>query len=121
MTWVLTTVLCIILVEFVVRLPLPTIISDMLTTTRKALHTLGAKSVSDHWKEKVMLSYAGSLFTSTMKLAGFLVSIGVIIILLILIFDYFGIWIGNFIASGTGIVFSVVVATAYYKIRKVFV
>ena len=69
MTWILTTVLCVILVEIVFRIPLPAVISEMRIVSRKALHTLGAKSVSDHWKEKVMLSYAGSLFTSTMKLA----------------------------------------------------
>jgi len=121
MTWVLTTVLCIILIEFVVRLPLPAVISEITTVARKALHILGAKSVSDHWKEKVMLAYAGSLFTSTMKLAGLLMAIIAIALLLIFIFDYSGVWIGDFIVSWTGMLFSLLAATAYYTIRKFFV
>ena len=67
-----------------------------------------------------MLAYAGSLFASTMKLAGLLISIGVVIFLLIMLFDYFGVWIGDFMVSWTGILFSVVIATSYYKLRKIF-
>ena len=121
MNWVLTTVLCIVLIEFVVRIPLRAIVSDINTVVRKALHILGANSVSDHWKEKVMLAYASTLFASTMKLAGFLVAVGTVAILLIFVFDYLGATIGDFIVSWTGILFSIVVATIYFAIRKFFV
>lgn len=120
MTWILTTVLCIIVIEFAVRIPLPEVISEISIVAHKALHILGAKSVSDHWKEKVMLSYAGSLFLATMKLGALLIAIAAVAILLIFIFDYSGVRIGNFIVSWTGMLFSVVVATAYYTIRKFF-
>ena len=118
MTWILTTVLCVILVEFAVRIPLPGVISEISTVAHKAMHTLGAKHVSDHWKEKVMLAYAGSLFTSTMKLAGLLVAIGAVAAVFILLSGYTGIMIGDFLASWPGILFTLVVATAYYAIRK---
>lgn len=121
MNWVLTTVLCVILIEFVVRIPLQAIVSEINTVVRKALHTLGAQSVSDHWKEKVMLAYASSLFTSTMKLAGFLVAVGAVAFLLIFVFDYLGATMSDFIVSWVGIIFSIVVATAYFTIRKFFV
>jgi len=120
MTWILTAVLCIILVEVMVRAPLQSVISEISTVARKALHVLGAKSVSDHWKEKVILAYAGSLFMSTIKLAGLLVAIGAIAILLLSIFEYSGVRISDFITSWTGILFSLLVAMAYYTMRKFF-
>lgn len=121
MIWILTTVLCIILIEFVIRIPLRGIISEISIVTRKVLHTLGAKSVSDHWKEKVMLAYARSLFTSTMKITGFLIALGAVAFLLIFVLDYFGANVGDFIVSLVGVLFSMVVATVYLSIRKFFV
>ena len=121
MNWVLTTVFCILLVEIVIRLPLPAVISRINVVGRKALHTLGAKSVSDHWKEKVLLSYAVSLFVSTIKLAGYLVAIGAVAVFLIFIFDYFGATVGGFITSSLGVLFSLVVATLYFVVRKFYV
>lgn len=121
MNWVLSTVLCIILIEFVLRVPLPAILADISSVGRKALHTLGAKSVSDHWKEKVMLAYASKLFLSTMKLAVYFAAFALLAILIIFAFDYFGASVGDFIVSWTGISFSFVIATIYIMIRKYFV
>ncbi len=121
MTWILTAVLCIILVELVIRIPFPKVLSEISVVTRKAFHILGAKSVSDHWKEKVMLAYAISLFTSTMKLAGFLVTLGAVAILLIFIFKSLGVSIGDLLVSWGGILFSIVVAIVYSKIRSFIV
>ena len=102
-------------------MPLATVISEIETVSRKALHTLAAKSVSDHWKEKVMLVYACSLFKSTMKLCGFLVTVGAVVALLMFGFDFFGAPIGDFILSWIGMLFSIVAATTYFTIRKFFV
>ena len=121
MNWVLSTVLCIILIEFVLRVPLPAILADISSVGRKAMHTLGAKSVSDHWKEKVMLAYASKLFLSTMKLAGYFVAFAIIATLIIFAFDYLGASVGDFIVSWPGILFSFVIATIYIMIRKRFV
>lgn len=120
MNWALTTVLCVILIELVVRLPLPAVISEISVIGRKAVRALGAKSVSDHWKEKVILAYAGSLFASTMKLASFLVAIGAMAVLLIFMFDYLGATVGDFITSWVGLLFSILIATLCFTIRKCF-
>lgn len=121
MIWALTTILCVILVEIVVRLPLPVVISQINVIGRKAMHTLGTKSVSDHWKEKAILAYAFSLFFSTIKIAGYLVAIGVVAVFLVIVFDYFGVMVGEFIMSWRGVLFSFIVATLYFMIRKFFV
>ena len=102
-------------------MPLATVSSEIRSVVQKALHTLGAKSVSDHWKEKVMLVYACSLFKSTIKLGGFLAAIAAVAVLLIFGFDSLGATIGNFIVSWIGILFSIIVAFVYFTIRKLFV
>jgi hypothetical protein len=121
MTWVLTTAISILLVELLVRLPFRSLFSTVGTITRKALHTLGAKSVSDHWKEKALLAYAGTLFASSMKLFGLLLIVGLIMTLSILVFDFIGYALGDFMLSWPGILFSSVVATTYFIMRKFFV
>lgn len=121
MTWLLTTVLCVILVEIFVRLPLPVIVLQINVIGRKALRTLSAKSVSDHWKEKALLAYAVSLFVSTLKLAGYLVVLGAVAVLLIFIFDNLGAMVGDFITNWPGILFSLVVATLYSIVRHFYV
>lgn len=121
MTWVLTTILCVFLVEIFRRLPLPAVVSRITEIGRKAFRTLGAKSVSDHWKEKVLLAYAVSLFVLTMKLAGYLVAIGAAAVFVIFIFDYLGAAVGEFITNWLGVLFSLVVATLYFILRKFLV
>ncbi len=102
-------------------MPLVAVIGEIRTVSGKALHILTAKSVSDHWKEKVMLAYARSLFTSTIKLGVFLVIIGIVAFLLILGFDFLGATVGDFIVSWIGILFSILVAIIYLRIRKFLV
>lgn len=120
MNWILAAVLCIILIEFIVHIPLLDVVIEISVVAQKALHILGAKSVSDHWKEKAMLVYAGKLFASTVKLATFLVLIGIFAMMLIFSTDYFGAKIGDFIVTWLGILYSIIVVTIYLKIRKLF-
>ena len=121
MTWILTAVICIILIEVVVRISIPAVLAQMSTVARKAFHTFGSKSISDHWKEKVMLVYACSLFTNTAKLASFLFLICGMVVLLTIVFDYFGANTGDFIVSWVGITFSLSISVLYFIVRKNFV
>lgn len=121
MTWVLTTILCIILIEMVLRLPLPAVISEISKIGRKSLRTLSSKSVSDHWKEKAILAYAGSMFASTSKLAGYLAVIGAVAIFLALAFDYAGARVVDFVTSWVGVLFSSIIAMLYLASRRFFV
>ena len=83
MNWILTTFLCVIVIEIVIRMPLGKLRSEISSVVQKAFYTLGTESVSDHWKERVLLLYACSLFRSTMKLCGFLMVIGAVAVLVI--------------------------------------
>ncbi len=68
-----------------------------------------------------MLVYACALFTSTMKLGGFLAIIGAVAALFLFGFEFLGTTIGDFIVSWVGLLFSIIVATIYFTIRKFFV
>jgi len=118
MTWVLTTILCIILVETMARLPFGAAISQIVWISRKATRTLGAKFVSDHWKEKVLLAYAVSLFLATIKLAGYLFIVGAIAFVLIFISDKYGAMVSDFLSHWPGILYSMIVASVYFAARK---
>ena len=121
MNWGLLTVVCIILIELLVKRSPYKILAEVSLVARKSLHTLRSKSISDHWKEKAVLMYARSMFISTLKLAGILISIGVIAVLLIILFDEIHHGLIEIMLSWTGIVYTVVVTTLYLLIRKCIV
>ena len=120
MNWILTTILAVVLVEFVVRLPLKSIISDIKTVSQKAVKLIRSQFISDHWKEKALLVYSGALLKSTLKLASILIAIVVLAIAVITIFNLLGLNIISFISSMTGIGFSIIVAIAYVSLRNNF-
>lgn len=108
-----------ILIEIVVRMPLATVGAEINAAVSKSLHTITSKSISDHWKEKVVLVYACRLLTATFKLTGLLLAIAAIALALIYAFDRFaGASVGSFIVTWIGILFSVLVATVYFAVRK---
>jgi uncharacterized membrane-anchored protein len=118
MNWALTTILCIVLIELLARLPLLPALWEIDRVARKAVRTLAAKRISDHWKERVLLVYARSLFVSSMKLAAVMAVAGMVAVIFVLASDSLGAAVGDFVASGTGLLFSLVVAALYFKIRK---
>lgn len=118
MTWISVAILSVLIIETGLRLPLSAVLMEMNMVARKAIHILGAKAISDHWKEKVMLAYAFSLFKNTAIIAGFMLLIAAIVIVFIAVCNYLGVATGEFILSWVGIVFSCIVAMLYFKIRK---
>lgn len=121
MNWFLTIFICIFLVELAVRMPFLAVISKISLVTRKVLHTLGTKSVSDHWKEKAIWAYAVSLFKLSINLAIYWIAIIGLAFLIIFTFDYLGARVGDFVTSWEGIFFSSIVATLYFIVRRLFV
>ncbi|MEO1018987.1 MAG: hypothetical protein AAFY56_15030 [Pseudomonadota bacterium] len=106
------------MVEIALRLPLAAIVATMRKTAIKTLRTLSAGAVSDHWKEKVMLTYAGIMFLSSIKLAGMLFILGAIAILVSLALDRLSSGFETFIISGWGIIAALIAATLYLAVRK---
>ena len=120
MQWLLTTILCVTLIEVVIRLPIQGIAREVSVVGRKAMRTVSSAHISDHWKERALLAYSGRLFLATAKLCGVLFVIAVIVSVLLTLFSALGFSITDFVVSAAGIVFSLVFATAYVAARKAF-
>ncbi|MEM7025993.1 MAG: hypothetical protein AAF637_25940 [Pseudomonadota bacterium] len=117
MNWVLTALLCVLLVELALRLPFTAVVRILGRSSNRALHTLRAKSVSDHWKEKAMGAYARTTFLMSLKLASLLVLLlGVAVIAIVGLEQIFKGFQG-FIVGWQGLGFSVVVASLYLTVR----
>ena len=118
MSWVLAAVLSVLLVETVSRLSPGALFERMISVARKAQHTLRSSAISDHWKEKVILRYAISLFAGTTWLSGLLLALAGGIVLLAAGLDQLGLEMSGFLLSLKGAVFSTAVAITYLHVRS---
>ena len=116
--WLLSLILCVALVECAVLLPFARVLAKVHRTVGKTARVLPAKSISDHWKEQVMLAYAGAMFVCSLKLAVFLLCLGAVAVLLIYLGDQIAPGFGDFIVSWWGGALTLVLASLYLAIRK---
>jgi len=114
----LSAVLSVLLVEIVLRLPFADVLAEGRATAKKALWTVRARGVSDHWKEKVMLAYSGRMFASSFRLGGLVLLVGAAAVVATVVVDR--IWSGfaEFVVSARGILATVVWASVYLAARK---
>lgn len=61
MFWPLVIAAVILATEILWRLPIAARIRDVLGYTQKAQHIITAARISDHWKERVLLTYSGRI------------------------------------------------------------
>ena len=118
MNWLLTAILCVLLVEFALRLPFAAVVAAVSKTGGRAFRVVRAKTVSDHWKEKALAAYAQTTFFSSIKLAGLLVVLLTIAAVLVVALEQISGGFQNFILGWRGIVFSIVFASFYMTVRK---
>lgn len=118
MSWLLTALICAVLIEIVCRLPLASLAAEIREVARKSQHTVLSRAISDHWKEKALLVYAGRLLSCSLRLAMALAGIGAVLVSLTALFDYLGANCAELLLSWTGILYSTVVATAYFALRR---
>ena len=121
MSWILTAILCVLLIEILIRVPLKNLLVEMFKVSGKSLRILRSDKISDHWKEKVMLMYASLLISYTLKLSGIFLVIGGFASILVYMSEYFDVAMEQFVLSWMGVVYSLLVAMAYLKLRKAFV
>lgn len=73
LSWGILPLLLIITIEIFYRLPLQMHVKNMLKTALKSSHIITAKNISDHWKERVLLRYATTLFCTSLMVAAYMV------------------------------------------------
>jgi len=68
MTWLFLALSCVAFVEAVIRLDLTGQVRAAALVTHKIVSVIGSSRVSDHWKEKVLSSYARKLLSTSVRL-----------------------------------------------------
>ena len=109
-------VLCFLSVEIFIRSNYIFTINSTINVSKKAIHTILNKNISDHWKENVIPKYSLQM----MKY-----SIQMLLILFLIIFIFFiadNLFSGflAFTFSWNGIIESILLAFSYVYMRKLF-
>lgn len=120
MRWALLSIATIAVVELFLRLGIAGWTRRLLTLVQKVSRTIRSDFISDHWKERALLAYAGKLFAASLTLLVLLV----VALLPLAIFAVVGIWTDiPFLAllmDSRSILASVVIAFAYLSLRRAF-
>jgi len=119
MHWLLAALLCLLLVELIVRLPFRRALSGLHHASDRALWTLRARAVSDHWKERAMGAYARSAFLSTMRLALLLLIVAAVLAALVTVMELGFHGFQGFLLGWQGIAGTIVLASVYVIMRRV--
>lgn len=110
--------LAVVLVVEVVRvLPLADTFGNLATVAGKAVRVVGSQRISDHWKEKVLLAYAGQIFVNTLKSCLLLLVAMSPVVLLVGVAQLLAIPLWALLLSPLGIAGSTLVGVVYGFVR----
>ncbi len=118
MTWILTILFSIALVELLVALPLLGPLASFKRFTGRSIRVMRAEGVSDHWKEKAMGGYARRTFKASMTLTGILLVFAAGAGALAMVFNLISDGFLGFILTVPGILASTLAAGIYFAIRS---
>ena len=107
-------VLCLLSVEIFIRSNYIYTINSTIKVSKKAIHTILNKNISDHWKENIIPKYSLQMMKYSMQMI-------FILFLIIFIFVITDKLVSGFLAftfSWNGIIESILLAFSYAYIRK---
>lgn len=116
MEYVYLVVACVLSIELLLRLKFMSYVNSIGRNSNKALHVIMASNISDHWKEKMVPTYAFILLKNSLSILG-------IFFLIILVFSAFLVLSSKFLIvflSFTGITISILISFVYLKLRIIF-
>jgi len=114
----LAGLLSILLVELALRLPFAVPLAAVWGTAAKALRVTTSGRISDHWKEKALLAYAGAMLGASLRLGALLLVLAAAAAAMVLAADAALGTFERFVLSGQGIVLTLVVACAWLPLRR---
>lgn len=121
---VIVSLLSVLAVEFLLRMPLIAYTSNLIELYKKSLRVVLSRRISDHWKEKVLLKYSVRILKQVIYLALLFIAFFIIIVLPAYIIDYF-ISVSpsamESLTSMTGIVSMSLASIIYLVLRQKFV
>ena len=109
-------VVCVLSIELFLRLKFMSYVNSIGRNLSKVFHVIMASNISDHWKEKMVPTYAFILLKNSLLILG-------ILFLIILVFSAFIVFSSKFLAlllSITGVATSIVISFTYLKLRVTF-
>ena len=118
MQWLLLAAATIAAVELVLRLNVAGAAHRLLVVVKKVLRTLKSDRISDHWKERAMLAYAGRMFVSSLTLLALFVAALSPVAILAVAAAWLGVPLYALLMDATGIVASLVIACLYLPLRR---
>lgn len=116
MVYLAVSLITLVAVELFLRLPLAPLVRELATLLQKVTRVIRSSAISDHWKEKVLLRYAGGIALTTLKIGAVLGGIGLVVFVLCLLadmlpgagkstLDVFASWSGIALATGISVVY----------------
>ncbi|MFI4875324.1 MAG: hypothetical protein ACIALR_08300 [Blastopirellula sp. JB062] len=82
MIWAVVAITAVLAaIEIAQRCPLRTIVSTNWRAASKSLNVMRSRRISDHWKEHVLMRYAGTMFLGTLRLSLALAAIALPLVL----------------------------------------
>ena len=114
--YVYLIVACVLSIELFLRLKFISYVNSILKNTNKVFRVIISSNISDHWKEKMVPTYAFILLKNSLSILG-------ILFLIILVFSAFIVLSSKFLAlilSVTGVATSIVISLTYLKLRVTF-
>ncbi|HEX7854194.1 MAG TPA: hypothetical protein VF503_10905 [Sphingobium sp.] len=118
MIWLLALILSCVGTEVFVHLPIARSVARTLASGTQASRVILSSAISDHWKEKVMPTYALRMGRQSLMLTACFAFLTGIVGGLVLIMDRLVPGTALFIASGPGLVFSFFISILYYQARR---
>mgnify|MGYP000097133804 CR=1 FL=1 len=109
-------IFCVVAIELFVRIDALVFVHKMYEKFSSFAKLMLAKNISDHWKEKVIPSYALIIIINALKFLGVLLLIVALFTGLVLLFEGFF----QFSISVVGIVEMLLFSPLYLKIRQKF-
>ena len=114
--YVYLVVACVLSIELLLRLKFMSYVNSILKNTNKVFRVIISSNISDHWKEKMVPTYAFILLKNSLSILG-------ILFLIILVFSAFIVLSSKFLTlllSITGVAISIFISFVYLKLRIIF-
>lgn len=118
MSWLALIIGSILVAECFLRLPVMSGFSNMLRTFQSVHRVISSRTISDHWKERILLVYAWRMFKNSLNVFFWLVVAVSPIVIGGLVLDNTRLSFLDLLASVTGIVASTLTVLFYLPLRK---
>ena len=116
--WLWVIVASCLAAELFARLPFEPVVSRMTRCGARASRIVSSRRISDHWKEKILPSYAMRMGRHTLTLALYFALLAVLVGAVVFAAEAVAPDAARLLTSAAGLAASFVVATVYYLVRR---